>query len=152
LTLRKAWADTDNIHARRDQLTDLAFRILLIDDDIDGCEMVRQFLCHYNQSYIVTWVSNSHEAMQAIAGECFDLYIIDYWLPDIDGMEICTEIRRSDRTTPIIIYSGVASDIDIKHGLDAGADAYLSKPTGINLLGATIEKLLASDRSAAHGA
>jgi DNA-binding response OmpR family regulator len=120
----------------------MTVRILYVDDDEDGCEMICVFLHDYNPSLNVTPVRSAKEALKAIAFEKFDIYIIDNWLGDKSGVQMCREIRITDKATPIILFSGVAGSKDIKEGLASGADEYLLKPNDLLYLGPTIEKLL----------
>jgi DNA-binding response OmpR family regulator len=122
-------------------------RILCVDDDKDGCEMIVEFLRFHNSSYQVASVPDSTEAMKAIALEKSDIYILDNWLPGESGVELCKRIRLSDAITPIIMFSAVAYAQDIKQGLDAGADAYLKKPNDLSNLGPTIDRLLSAGTS-----
>ena len=58
----------------------------------------------------------------------FDLYILDNWLPDGSGIDLCRKIRAADKSVPIIFVSGVGYPDDIKEATEAGADKYLVKP------------------------
>ena len=119
-------------------------RILCVDDDVQGCEMISEFLRHHNSLFNVISVFDAAEALRALAVEKFDLYLIDNWLPGDSGIDLCQMIRRTDTTTPIIIYSAVAGKADVQEGLDAGANAYLTKPNDLMNVGPTIERLIAS--------
>jgi len=120
----------------------MTVRILCVDDDKDGCEMICVFLQTYNPSFIVTPVRSAKDALKAIEFEKFDFYIIDNWLGDKTGVEMCREIRMTDPLTPVILYSAVAGSAEIEEGLAAGANEYLVKPNDLPNLGPTIEKLL----------
>jgi len=68
----------------------------------------------------------------------FDLFILDNWLPDGSGVDLCRKIRASNATIPIIFVSGVGYPADIKVATDAGANKYLVKPCEPE----TIEKIV----------
>lgn len=69
------------------------------------------------------------------------LCILDHWLSQGSGIELCQQIRAFDSDTPIMFYSGAGYKADIQTGLDAGAQAYLVKPY-IDHLKPTIDRLI----------
>lgn len=102
------------------------FRVLCVDDDADACEMLSQLL---KLSGIESQCAHSAgAAWRMILTEQFDLYLLDAWLPDLDGFEFCRQIRAIDSITPILFYTGAAYDSDRQKGIGAGANAYLVKP------------------------
>ena len=72
---------------------------------------------------------SGHAALDAVHREAPDLVILDLGLPDLDGVEVCTQIRES-RNTPIVVLSARGSENDKVRALDAGADDYVTKPFG----------------------
>jgi DNA-binding response OmpR family regulator len=73
---------------------------------------------------------------------------LDNRLTDISGVEICRQIRRFDKQTPIVFYSGSAYPKDKKEGLEAGANDYLVKPNDFdNLVPITIKLIKESEQS-----
>jgi len=74
-----------------------------------------------------------------IQTEHFDLYLLDAWLPDLDGVELCRRVRVLDPHTPVVFYSGAAYDDDKKKAIEAGANAYVTKPDVDDLLGRITE-------------
>src|SRR5262249_52533843 len=72
----------------------------------------------------------------------FDLYVLDNWLPDGTGIELCREIRRTDPNTPVIFLSAAAYARDHDEAMAAGATTYLDKPTGIFRLQFRLKELL----------
>lgn len=101
-------------------------RVLCVDDDEDACEMLSFLLNSYRID--ATCVRSAAEAWLKIRAERFDLFMLDAWLPRLDGFEFCRQIRESDSTTPILFYSGAAYDADKQKGIAAGANAYVTKP------------------------
>jgi len=73
-------------------------------------------------------VGTAAEALSLLQAEHFDLYLLDAWLPDLDGVELCRRVRLLDPHTPVLFYSGAAYDSDKKRAIDAGANAYVTKP------------------------
>jgi CheY-like chemotaxis protein len=115
-------------------------RILCVDDDEDTCTMLSGLLglvgCR------TTTAGTAAEALELIACERFDLYLLDNWLPGGSGVELCREIRRSDPSTPIVFYSGAELDSEREEALAAGAQTYLVKPGDAAALVETIRRLL----------
>jgi DNA-binding response OmpR family regulator len=87
------------------------------------------------------------EAWRLLLSERFDLYLLDAWLPEIDGFEFCRQLRVADSATPILFYSGAAYDSDIQKGLAAGANAYMVKPE-VDGLVEMISQLITAARAA----
>ena len=119
-------------------------RVLCVDDDLDACEMLSELL----KSHLieVTCAQSAAEAWPLIRAECFDLYLLDAWLPNLDGFEFCRRIRAFDSTTPIVFYSGAAYDVDKLKGIAAGATAYVIKPDVEGLI-ETISNLIAKAKA-----
>jgi DNA-binding response OmpR family regulator len=84
-------------------------------------------------------VGTATQALSLIQAERFDLYLLDAWLPDLDGVELCRRMRILDPHTPILFYSGAAYDDDKKRAIEAGANAYVTKPDVDGLLGSVTE-------------
>jgi DNA-binding response OmpR family regulator len=101
-------------------------RVLCVDDDEDACEMLSVLLDSYGID--VTCVGSAAEAWSLIKAVPFDLYVLDGWLPKVDGFEFCRQLREADSDTPIVFYSGAAYETDKQKGMSAGANAYLVKP------------------------
>ncbi|HYP27687.1 MAG TPA: response regulator [Blastocatellia bacterium] len=116
-------------------------RILYVDDNEDSCEMITVLL--EIGGYEVATAHTVDDGLSRAKLEQFDLYVMDNRFPDGTGVDLCRLIRASDEDTPIIFYSGAAYPYDIKEGLDAGAQCYLTKPSGIYDIERTITGLLA---------
>jgi len=101
-------------------------RVLFVDDDEDACEILRLLmnLCGVDP----TCAASAAEAWPLIKSQFFDLFVLDGWLPGIDGFEFCRQIREFDSETPILFYTGAAYDADKQKGMAAGANAYVTKP------------------------
>ena len=102
-------------------------RILYIEDHEDTRELVTLLLAQKSYEVIT---GATIECGVALAGaEKFDLYLLDSWLPDGSGLDLCQRIRQFDKTTPILFYSAAAYGTDHDMALKSGAQAYLVKPT-----------------------
>ncbi|HEY0007015.1 MAG TPA: response regulator [Pyrinomonadaceae bacterium] len=121
-------------------------RLLCVDDDEDTRTMLVSLLGLINCEVIT--VGTSSEAWDKIMSQRFDLYLLDNWLPEGPGVELCRKIRELDSRTPIVFYSGAAYISDKQEALAAGADAYLVKPAEVGGLVETIQRLLQTGRAA----
>jgi CheY-like chemotaxis protein len=97
-----------------------------VDDDDDACEILS--LLMRSCGIDATCAQSAVEAWPLIRRQCFDLFVLDGWLPGIDGFEFCRQIREFDSDTPILFYSGAAYDADREKGIAAGANGYIAKP------------------------
>lgn len=102
-------------------------RILYIEDHEDTRELVTLLLAQ--KSYEVITGSTIESGAALAAAQRFDLYLLDSWLPDGSGLDLCQRIRQFDKTTPILFYSAAAYTTDLDMALQCGAQAYLVKPT-----------------------
>lgn len=107
-------------------MTPTKTRVLYLEDDEDAREMVTFML---GQSDIeVAPAITAEEAWRLAKAQRFDLYLLDGMLPCGDSLDLCRDLRDYDPFTPILFYSAMAFDTDIKNGMAAGANGYLVKP------------------------
>jgi len=91
--------------------------------------------------YSMVSTDHADKAMRLIAEEEFDLVVIDSWLADVGGLELCRKIKAMDADLPIMFFSADARRSEIDAAVAAGANLYLTKPaTGDEFVDA-IEKL-----------
>ena len=121
-------------------------RILCTEDDPDSRELIVCIL--ETADYHVTITADSAEALSLAQREQFDLIIVDNWMPGLSGEELTTEIRKFDKNTPILFYSGAAYETDKQKAHDAGAQGYLTKPLGIADLVDEVASLIAEAKIA----
>jgi len=119
-------------------------RILCTEDDLDSLEMMVLLL--QTDGYEVVGESDPARALHLATTEPFDLLLLDNWMPGISGSELTRQIRKINLNTPILFYSGAAFDSDRQDALDAGAQGYLTKPSGIGQLIAEVDRLIADSR------
>ena len=112
-------------------------RILLVEDDSALSEIIRFYLTKGERPYDVTWAQTAQEAIEA-APKGFDLILLDIMLPDLDGLSLCTRLRRI-LYCPIIFISSLDDDDTIVRALHLGGDDYLAKPFKCPVLLAKIE-------------
>ncbi len=107
--------------------TNVTPRVLYIEDHEDTRELVTLVL---EQRSIEVVSGSTIERGVALAGsQQFDLYLLDSWLPDGSGLDLCRRIREFDQATPILFYSAAAYEIDRAEAMNCGAQAYLIKPS-----------------------
>lgn len=114
-------------------------KILLVEDDIFLHEGLSEMLT--NLGYDVTPAENFAKANERIK-ENFNLIILDIMLPDGSGLELCQEIRKTDKNIPVLFLTACDDEIQIVRGLDAGADDYVTKPFRLLELLSRIRALL----------
>ena len=120
-------------------------KILLIDDDVELGNLLRDFLSHHQ---INLEIANSGEdgielleQHQTSINSSFDLIILDIMLPGISGLEVLKEIRKKNNI-PIIMLTASGEDHDRILGLELGADDYLPKPFNSQELVARVKAIL----------
>jgi DNA-binding response OmpR family regulator len=119
-------------------------RVLYIEDHQDTQELVTLVL---EQKSIEVVTGSTIRSGVALAGsQEFDLYLLDSWLPDGSGLELCRKIREFDKATPIVFYSAAAYEIDRTEAIKSGAQAYLIKPSHPSELCSLITSLIESHR------
>lgn len=108
-------------------------RVLYVEHDDDSREMLRLLLALSRID--VTAVATAESALSLIQADRFDLYLLDSWLPDTNGFELCRQMREIHPKTPVLFFSGEAFEEDKRRGIEAGATAYVCKPDLSELLG-----------------
>ena len=100
--------------------------ILFADDNADICELVQTLL--HAAGFRVSTSEKPADVLQRVATERFDALILDYWMPEATGLELCRQIRTFDQSTPILICSGTVTQADREAAVAAGAQGYITKP------------------------
>ncbi len=100
-------------------------KILIIDDDINICELLRLYL--EKDGFEAEVITDGLKALDAFNAIQPDLVLLDIMLPGMDGWQICREIRK-DSLTPIIMLTAKGETFDKVLGLELGADDYITKP------------------------
>jgi two-component system OmpR family response regulator len=89
-------------------------------------------------------VGSAAQALSLIQTEHFDLFMLDAWLPEVDGFELCRRMRAFDSHIPILFFSGAAYEADKKKGIEAGANDYVTKPN-ISQLVRSVKQFMTRD-------
>ncbi len=100
-------------------------KILIVDDDINICELLRLYL--EKEGFETDVVTNGLQAVEKFNSIFPDLVLLDIMLPGLDGWQICREIRKTSQT-PIIMLTAKGETFDKVLGLELGADDYITKP------------------------
>jgi DNA-binding response OmpR family regulator len=119
-------------------------RVLYIEDHEDTRELVTLVL--EQRSYEVVTGSTIKSGVALAGSQYFDLYLLDSWLPDGSGLELCRQIREFDKVTPILFYSAAAYEMDRTQAIESGAQAYLIKPSQPSELCNLVTSLIESHR------
>lgn len=114
-------------------------RILIVDDDENIAELISLYLI--KECFSTEIANNGKDALRLVDSFNPDLILLDIMLPDIDGYEICTEVRKT-KQTPIIMLSAKGEIFDKVLGLKLGADDYMIKPFDSNELVARVKAVL----------
>jgi DNA-binding response OmpR family regulator len=123
------------------------YRILHVDDNKDSCELLSFILVNSGMNCEVISSDCAKVAIFLIANRSFDLYILDYVLPDVSGIDLCRLIRENDSETPILFFTAMARHADYVEGMNAGANEYLVKPNDLEKLPQVVEHLLNENAS-----
>lgn len=118
-------------------------KILVIDDE----EKIRELLITYlvAEGFAAVGAADGREALEIVAGDRYDLIVLDLMMPGIDGWTVCREIRKTSEI-PIVILTARGDEIDRVLGLELGADDYVVKPFSPRELVARIKAVLRRTR------
>lgn len=124
-------------------MTESKTRILCVEDNRDSREMISTLLRETNHDYDVTAVETAAEALALTGKSTFDLYILDIWLPGMDGVELCRRLRERGIRQPIMFFSAMGVQAkDRDYVLASGADEFLIKSVDLGRFTETVERLL----------
>jgi len=121
-------------------------RLLLIEDNPKMAGFIRQGFTE--QGHAVDTADLGRDGEELGAGKTYDLIILDIMLPDVDGVQVCRNLRRRGVKTPILMLTALSATGDKVSGLDAGADDYLTKPFEFAELVARVRALMRRGQAA----
>ena len=118
--------------------------ILIVDDE----RMIRAGLAQLlsGAGFVVREARDGESALAAVATRRPDLVLLDIMMPGMDGFEVCGKLLEADRDLPVVFLTAKDSESDQVRGLEVGADDFLSKTVGEEVLLARIRKALARGR------
>ena len=115
-------------------------RILLVEDEENIRDVVKLNL--EMEAYEVVATSNGKEALRIVQEQHFDLLVLDVMLPEVDGFQICEQVRLTNRDVPILFLTAKDAASDRIAGLKKGADDYLTKPFVLEELLLRVQNLI----------
>jgi DNA-binding response OmpR family regulator len=115
-------------------------RVLLVEDDLQLADVLSRWL--RENGYDADTVHNGGDAIRLIHSREYGVLIFDWELPDIQGIEICRQLREEGFKTPVLFLTGKTETDSKITGLESGADDYLCKPFDLKELQARIRALL----------
>ena len=125
-------------------------RVLVVEDDETiGSVLDSSLRAH---GHHVVWQRAGRSALRVASETEFDLVLLDLGLPDLDGVEVCRQLRASNPTTVLVILTARTEEMDVVVGLEAGADDYLTKPVRLAELLARVRAHLRRVAPATPGA
>jgi DNA-binding response OmpR family regulator len=122
-------------------------KILLVEDDKSLAEMLKEALT--TQHYLVDLATDGQEGWDLAEAFEYDLILLDWMLPKLDGLSFCKQLRSEGNRTPVLLLTAQSSSVQKVKGLDAGADDYVVKPFDLHELFARIRALLRREGSSA---
>lgn len=118
-------------------MTTISMRILFVDDEELLRTTIKDVLMMLG--YDVELARDAKEALEIARKEYFPLIITDLMMPEIDGTQLCKQIRKINKTSVIYALSGYLTDVDSDRLKDVGFDGHLSKPVNIEVLKHAVE-------------
>jgi DNA-binding response OmpR family regulator len=118
-------------------------KILLVDDDLDTLRLVGMLL--ESKGYEIISANDGEKALSSAKSEHPSLVILDVMMPGINGFDVTKTLRQDKQTEdiPIILFTAKTGIEDKVHGLELGADAYLTKPISTRELLAHVKAVIA---------
>ncbi len=125
-------------------------KIFLLEDDPEISDNVKDWL-EDSEKHIVEVSGDGREGLEHLRFYNYDLIILDWDLPQVNGLQICSEFRNRGGNTPILFLTGKREVMNKEAGFDAGADDYLTKPFNVRELAARVRALLRRPPSVMKG-
>ncbi len=123
-------------------------RILVVEDEAVIASSVRRALI--DQGYAVDVEHDGADGLTQARMVAYDLIVLDVMLPSMSGTDVCQALRADDDWTPVLFLTARAGSSDEAHGLELGADDYLTKPFSTVVLLARVAALLRRPRASAE--
>ena len=111
-------------------------KILVVDDEVKACKLLKRFLELKGYEVIVS--NEGEDAIEEAKNEKPDAILLDIRMPGMEGTEVLKRIREFDKDVGIIMVTAVKEEATGKGALEAGADEYITKPIDFNYLETTI--------------
>jgi DNA-binding response OmpR family regulator len=121
-------------------MADVSRHVLFVEDTADTRDLVEFSL--QSEGFTVVTAQTADEGLALARTQPFGLILLDIGLPDKDGLEVCREIRRFDKQTPILFYTAFAELLDQEEAAKAGAQGTLRKPEDTARIGEAARRLI----------
>jgi DNA-binding response OmpR family regulator len=121
-------------------------RLLYAEDDPDTRDLI--VLALEMEGFEVVCPSTTKDFLRLAQEEMWHLFMLDTWMPEIDGFTLCNKIRAFDPFTPVVFYSGAALEWDKQRAFDCGAADYVVKPIELEILIERLRSVVASAQPA----
>lgn len=121
---------------------------MIIEDEEDAAELFAEMM--RVSGYQVVKTSRSAPALDMMAADKPDVVLLDIMMPEVSGLDILRQMRRDPALVdiPVVVVSAKSMPSDIKHGMEAGASTYLTKPVGFLDLKEAVERALGGPSTA----
>jgi DNA-binding response OmpR family regulator len=124
-------------------------RVLIIEDEPRMLELLRMGL--YEHGFAVMTAGDGETGLEIATAHEFDAVVLDIGLPKLDGFALMKALRARSRMTPVLMLTARDAEDDIIHGLDVGADDYLTKPFSFPELVARLQSITRHNREEGDG-
>lgn len=123
--------------------------VLIIEDEEDAAELFAEMM--RVSGFRVVKTSSSAPAIAMMTAQKPDIVLLDIMMPEISGLDVLRQMRRDPALVniPVVVVSAQSLPTDIRHGMEAGASTYLTKPVGFFDLKEAVERALGSQSTAA---
>ena len=125
-----------------EELSDTRQKILIVDDELDALTALKRAL--ESENYNVVEAADGLSAIEKVKAEKPDIVLLDLMMPQIDGFEVCRQLKSDPKYKhiPIIMLTAKGEINDKIEGIEMGADDYVTKPFNLNELKARIKMIL----------
>ncbi len=123
-------------------------KMLIVEDEEDILELLSTIFS-FSKEYKILLARDGEEALNIAQKDIQDIIILDIQLPKMDGYELCQTIKSDPTTanTKVLMLTGLAQDYNLQKALEAGANAYITKPFSARAIVEKVEELLNSNKS-----
>src|SRR5262249_19224990 len=109
----------------------LLSKLLLVEDNQEAADLA-MCLLQYGQPYVIVHRTTGEDALKTLQAETFDGILLDYSLPDMDGLQVCNIIREFNKAIPILLTTAYLSKVTEEAMREAGITGFIPKPWSQN--------------------
>jgi len=124
-------------------------RILIVDDDLTVQKVIAEIV--ENNDFTADRVSSGEKALEKLRNTSYSAVLLDINMTGIDGFEVIRRLRAENNMVPVIVVTARDTDKDTLHGLEIGADEYVTKPFNPVTLGAKLKALIRRSNASQKG-